>query len=775
MKKTNLQPELITPSGQIIQPHTNIIYEFFQILFLFAGILLSLYNLMYSSNCLIIAFVSGSVVLILRFISQFSNTWGKRIDLSLYILGIASLVLSNFSLVQAIFDVCNRLIILCNFRFDTEFSKFAVTNNAAFGSVILWMLFGGFITSVFYHLLKKRQLQRAFIILMICLAFGFVFQNSWMLPAAFLALLGIFCILIHDCSPKRNLGIRFLGSHLGILILAIVLVFTCSGYQSLSSIESVKTSISDKMEEIRYGKDTLPKGDLTKASKLLSGKKDRLDIEIDHPQELYLKGFVGGSYQKDHWSVLSTDHYEDSYEGILAWLSKQNFDPVMQYHTYQTLSLSNDTDLNLTKVNVKNTGAYRKYVYLPDTMTAFTAFRADSKKDWNVQSKRFFGTSDYKFQTFYYSQDLTFETLRSWMKNPTSAKQKNYIQNESVYAQFVKDSYLDIDSSLKKELNNLFFKDMKTKDFNETTTRIRQMLRQTIRYNEQPKEDIKSNSNYISWLLHDSKEGNAVSYATVAVMAYRACGYPARYVEGYHLSNDEAAKMTKEQKKDVILTTQNAHAWVEVYRSGLGWIPVEVVPGMYTETYSSKTIQGKPSYQLKSKKDKSGINTEQGKSGNQKKKEKKDKESITPVIVKKAVTVVIILCYIFLILYLILELQRKIRLFYKEKNMDEPMSVDELTKTLGLLWRLSKIKGDYSHPLHLESEIFAVYPQIQQAEYERVISLIQKSRFGGKTLRPHEQHTLKCFVDKISHFLWKKSSIFDKILLRYVYLIPNDL
>lgn len=775
MKKTNLQPELITPSGQIIQPHTNTIYEFFQILFLFAGILLSLHDLMYSSNCLILALVSGSIVLILRFVSQFSDTWGKRVDLSLYILGIAALVLSNFSLVQAILDVCNRIMILCNLRFETDFSKFAVKSSAAFGSLILWLVLGAFLTSVFYRQVKRRQLQRSFLILMICLAFGFVFENSWMLPAVFFTLLGIFCIFIYACTPKRKFGIQFWGSHLGFLILAIVLVFTCSGYQSLSSIESVKTSISDKIEEIRYGKDTLPKGDLTKASNLLSGKKERLDIEIDHPQELYLKGFVGGSYEKDHWSVLTADHYEDSYEGILTWLSKQKFDPVTQYQTYQTLSLPNDTDLNLTKVTVKNTGAYRKYVYLPNTMSAFTAFRAGSKKDWNIQSSRFFGTSDYKFQTFYYSQDLTFETVRSWMKNPTSAKQKNYIQAESVYAQFVKDSYLDIDSSLKKELNNLFFKDMKKMDFNETTTRIRQMLRQTIRYTEHPKEDASAGNNYISWLLHDSKEGNSVSYATVAVMAYRACGYPARYVEGYHLSNDEASKMTKEQKKDVILTTQNAHAWVEIYRSGLGWIPVEVVPGMYTETYSTQTVQGKPSYQLKSKKDKSGINTERGKSGNQQKKEKKDKEAFAPVIVKKVVTTMIILCYIFLIIYLILELQRKIRLSYREKNIHEPMSVNELTKTLGMLWKLSKIQGDDSHPLHLESEILAVYPQIQPMEYERVISLIQKSRFGGKTLRPHEQHTLICFVDKISHLLWKKSSIFGKILLRYVYLIPNNL
>lgn len=772
MKKGKITPVYLTESGQAIQLHTKYIYEIFQILFLFAGILLSLSDLMYSSNCIVIAFISGLVVLIFRFIFQSSKIWSKRIDLALYLIGLSTLILSNMSFVQAIFDLLNRMIILCNVRFHTDFGKFVVKNTAAYGAMILWMLVGAIIASSFYHRMKKRQLYFVIPMVIICLMFGFIFGNSSMLFATICILFGIFGIFIHDSAPERTLGLHFFGTHIGILLAIVILLSLFSNYTSMTFIEDFKQNVVEKVDELRYGSDTLPKGDLSKTSNLLDGNEQRLEIEIDEPQELYLNGFIGGSYKNDQWIPLTSDHYEDKYEGILNWISSKKLNLLTQYSSYQKLSLQQDnSNLPLTSVNVKNINAYRKYVYLPITVESYTAFRSSQKKDWSVQSKRFFGTSDYKFKTFFYSQDLTFSSTRSWINDPKTLKQKNYINTESVYDQFVKDSYLDINAALKKEMQNIFFKDIKITNFNEATTRIRQILRKQIDYIDKP-QDIKEHQDYISWLLHDSKEGNAVSYATIAVMAYRSLGYPSRYVEGYHLSKDDVEKMSKQQKK-ITLTTKNAHAWVEVYHSGIGWIPVEVVPGMYTETYSDQKVQGKPSYQLKSKKDKSGINTEQGNSGNHKKKENNKKEIATPIILSKIITILIFGLYLCLIIYFILELQRKIRLYFWQKK-ESKLSVSDRTKILGQLWRLSNVTGDYSHPLQLEEKILSIYPQIHPMEYERIIALIQKSRFGGKPLQPHEEHTLKCFIHKISHLLWKKSHIFGKIVLRYVYLIPKE-
>lgn len=70
------------------------------------------------------------------------------------------------------------------------------------------------------------------------------------------------------------------------------------------------------------------------------------------------------------------------------------------------------------------------------------------------------------------------------------------------------------------------------------------------------------------YFLNVSKEGICQHYATAATLMYRALGVPARYVTGF-VGNLDANQWTTVDSKQ-------AHAWVEVYIDGLGWVPVEV-------------------------------------------------------------------------------------------------------------------------------------------------------------------------------------------------------
>lgn len=772
MKRSKNYNNILLDVEQKEQFYKVSVYETFVLMILLLGILLSFEDLMYSRTCLLFSFIAGSIVLIIRQCSQTFKLWIKQIDFFLYFAGLGCLVLSNSTLIQSIFDLANRWIILWNLRFDSSFERFSVSGNVSFGALILWILIASGISSYLYRQLKKHNIYGIFFILIFSVMFALILGTSSKTLSCFLLFVSVSNIFVADCAPKRKIGNRFFISKILLIFFIFVVVNLCSVYTPSDSIESGKLTAMDKIDEIRYGKDTLPKGDFSKAGNLLHGKEGRLSIEIDQPQELYLKGFVGGSYDMKQWHTLSNDHYEEKYEGILSWLSKNAFYPFTQYASYETLNAKQaHVKLNISKVNVKNVGAYRKYIYLPMTVSDYQAMRTASDKDWNVRSFRLFGTSDYKFQSIFYSQDFIDQSPASWLTNAKNSSQKQYQQTESVYDKFVKDSYKDINPSLKKLLKTTFFDHTKKMDFKETTTRIRQILRQKITYRDDPEIFYKTtDTDYIRWLLTDAQNGNAVSYATTAVMAYRCAGYPARYVEGYHLSKDEADQLTKTHKKEVTLTSQNAHAWVEVYRSGIGWIPVEVVPGFYTETYSTQTVHGKPSYQLRANNDKSGLNTERGNSG---KKQTKQKKNTFKISLKKIASTLILSLYIMLILYLILELQRAIRLYFLKKDCDDQLSALNYAKILEQLWKLSKISGDYSQPKSLEADIIKTYPEVDPFEYQRAIFLIQKARFGQKTLKTHEFYTLTCFVHKISHLLWRKQNFFGKILLRYVYIIPK--
>ncbi len=89
------------------------------------------------------------------------------------------------------------------------------------------------------------------------------------------------------------------------------------------------------------------------------------------------------------------------------------------------------------------------------------------------------------------------------------------------------------------------------------------------------------NQDFVDYFLFESKKGYCTYYASSMVVMLRSIGIPARYVEGYILpptSNKGIYKVTSKQ----------AHAWVEVYFEGFGWIQFEptapFVANMYEGT-----------------------------------------------------------------------------------------------------------------------------------------------------------------------------------------------
>lgn len=75
-------------------------------------------------------------------------------------------------------------------------------------------------------------------------------------------------------------------------------------------------------------------------------------------------------------------------------------------------------------------------------------------------------------------------------------------------------------------------------------------------------------TDYAIYFLTEAHRGYCIHYATAACVLYRSFGIPARVTEGFAVET-RAGFYT-----DVL--ARDAHAWVEVYQDGLGWIPMEV-------------------------------------------------------------------------------------------------------------------------------------------------------------------------------------------------------
>jgi len=88
----------------------------------------------------------------------------------------------------------------------------------------------------------------------------------------------------------------------------------------------------------------------------------------------------------------------------------------------------------------------------------------------------------------------------------------------------------------------------------------------TYSLNPKPLPDDKE---FVDFFLFESKEGYCSSFATAMTIMVRSLGIPARYVEGYVLPS----KKTDDNLYEI--RNRNAHAWVEVYFEGFGWITFE--------------------------------------------------------------------------------------------------------------------------------------------------------------------------------------------------------
>ena len=91
--------------------------------------------------------------------------------------------------------------------------------------------------------------------------------------------------------------------------------------------------------------------------------------------------------------------------------------------------------------------------------------------------------------------------------------------------------------------------------------------------------------------LQNTKEGYCVQFASAAALILRELGIPVRYVEGY-IGND----LSKISRDDFVygayVRDYQAHAWIEVYFDGVGWIQYETTPQYYVGMYGVGNTAG---------------------------------------------------------------------------------------------------------------------------------------------------------------------------------------
>lgn len=161
-----------------------------------------------------------------------------------------------------------------------------------------------------------------------------------------------------------------------------------------------------------------------------------------------------------------------------------------------------------------------------------------------------------------------------------------FYTRQQEYEEFVNQAYTSVSEEQKKVLLDQI-KGFKTYDGDLETLRediliVKEYLQQETSYTLSPGR-VPEGKDFVNYFLFENKKGYCSHYASAATLFFRSMGIPARYVEGYLAKSGKFDYGTKYQGNITVnLTDENAHAWVEVYITGYGWIPIEVTPGYST-------------------------------------------------------------------------------------------------------------------------------------------------------------------------------------------------
>ncbi len=146
-----------------------------------------------------------------------------------------------------------------------------------------------------------------------------------------------------------------------------------------------------------------------------------------------------------------------------------------------------------------------------------------------------------------------------------------YAEAEQAYRTFVYENYLAVPESTAQDLQTIIAEQGFSGTTREIVAQVAQYVQNAAVYNLEYDRAMDKAEDIVVAFLSEFREGICQHYASAATLLYRMLGIPARYTLGY------AGSVTANEWTEI--GPSMAHAWVEVYIDGLGWVNVEVTGG----------------------------------------------------------------------------------------------------------------------------------------------------------------------------------------------------
>lgn len=336
---------------------------------------------------------------------------------------------------------------------------------------------------------------------------------------------------------------------------------------------------------------------------------------------VYLKGYTGARYTDTGWKELLPKAVKEYGEisgrhGLTAQGQGYQFMELF-YNNQGPLMIGryqwgDAPVLQQGNMKVEYVTANKRYVYMPYYVDPAAQGGCRYGDDGYLYSRHYRDYYDFDFympsQEFLYyfanyaEQQITKTGIfgfYKWQKNERADTLQAF---EGQYREFVYQYYTELPEG-HEELKGLLPKAENTSVAGKIKA-VQEYLagyEYTLSPGEMPKD-----ADFVNYFLFENKKGYCVHFASSAVLMLRSLGVPARYAEGYLVTKKDIAeaktsrvgmlRMLSKPYSSLGSTSSNtstqvvmqkrvevrdymAHAWVEVYRDELGWVPIEVTSG----------------------------------------------------------------------------------------------------------------------------------------------------------------------------------------------------
>lgn len=578
---------------------------------------------------------------------------------------------------------------------------------------------------------------------------------------------------------------RFAGSRLLVWLAMFALcgAILFGGAQFLKDrdfplIDTLNEKAVEAVEDARYGKKTssrMPEGRFSGLGSMIETGQPMLEVTMSEPESLYLRGFIGSEYTSSGWNEADPASLSDG-AALFYRLHQNGF-----YGTTQIASAASALDAETAAeepitLRIQHSGAPAKYIYAPYELTdAQGLLSPDEIGDIRLRYDGFQGLAAYTLSSKT-NQVKRYATLSRLLKEADAGQPdealNNYLICESYYNSYVYSHFLDLPEETRALMHDIWgdvsFDGNTHLSYAKAKQSILNWLDENVEYGESI-SSRRSESDFLKDFLTVSKRGYDVHYATTAVVMMRYFGIPARYVEGYLITPEQAAEAQSGESFE--LTDAVAHAWAEIYQDGIGWIPFEVTSKYMNLMEQEDALSGTGADSTQNQSTppdappENSLDMTEDIHEDPEEEDAQEQHDLFIPIVRWIATISVCLLLLALLVHLLRILARQIRRRRALRLADRRQALKNLYAEIHRLMRLIYRWPDCVIPSNFVETVCSDLGEDMAIKYQEILSICQTAAFSDHAVSEAEYQETYYFAKQTRRLMRKRLSAGQKLKL----------